>query len=438
MSTPTVSNTKATVRTYRQGLGDCHLVTLKNSTGKKYTILIDCGVILGTDGAPQMMQKVMKNVIDETGGRVDLLVPTHMHWDHLSGFLQAADLFKKLQVGDVWMAWTEDPNDADAIRLKEEHRKAIALLQNTAARLQLAGDHGPSLLTSLLEFFGTASGGTSQDALDAARNKSPSPRYCDPADLPVELPDFGARIYVLGPPRDEKLLKKTLPTKSAPETYTLALNAFTIGVGSILGDEDAEQPFAEQYRVPVNVAHTLPFFQKNYWNRERWRGIETAWSDDATQFALALDNMTNNTSLVLAIDLGDKGVLLFAADAQVGNWLSWTDCSWDVAAKKVSGEDLMVRTVFYKVGHHGSRNATLAAKGLELMESLKFAIVPVDHAMALVKNWGDIPLANLLIALKKITATNGGYILRTDTDAVPISDFPGLTTEKLFHQIEVF
>jgi hypothetical protein len=147
--------------------------------------------------------------------------------------------------------------------------------------------------------------------------------------------------------------------------------------------------------------------------------------------------MTNNTSLVLAIDLGTEGVLLFAADAQVGNWLSWVDCSWDVAGNKVSGEDLLIRTVFYKVGHHGSRNATLAAKGLELMENLKFAIVSVDHAMALVKNWGDIPLANLLIALKKITAAKEGYVLRTDTDAVPVSDFPGLTTEKLFHQIEL-
>ncbi|TIM05499.1 hypothetical protein [Mesorhizobium sp.] len=42
--------------------------------------------------------------------------------------------------------------------------------------------------------------------------------------------------------------------------------------------------------------------------------------------ALALDmnDATNNASLVLAFELGKGGnVLLFAADAQRGNWLSW-------------------------------------------------------------------------------------------------------------------
>jgi uncharacterized protein YfiM (DUF2279 family) len=38
----------------------------------------------------------------------------------------------------------------------------------------------------------------------------------------------------------------------------------------------------------------------------------------------------DNTSLVLAIELADGDVLLFAADAQVGNWLSWQDLTWSV------------------------------------------------------------------------------------------------------------
>ena len=41
---------RATVRTYRHGLGDCHLVTLSapGSNRRDYPIMIDCGVILGT------------------------------------------------------------------------------------------------------------------------------------------------------------------------------------------------------------------------------------------------------------------------------------------------------------------------------------------------------------------------------------------------------
>ena len=36
------------------------------------------------------------------------------------------------------------------------------------------------------------------------------------------------------------------------------------------------------------------------------------------------DGLANNSSLVLAIELSPHGrVLLFAGDAQIGNWLSW-------------------------------------------------------------------------------------------------------------------
>lgn len=46
--------------------------------------------------------------------------------------------------------------------------------------------------------------------------------------------------------------------------------------------------------------------------------------------ALMLDSATNNTSLVLGIELDPGEVLIFAADAQVGNWLSWQDLSSQV------------------------------------------------------------------------------------------------------------
>ena len=47
--------------------------------------------------------------------------------------------------------------------------------------------------------------------------------------------------------------------------------------------------------------------------------------------------------------------------------------------KTVTGPDLLKRAIFYKVGHHGSHNATLSEKGLEQMERLRVAMIPVDH-----------------------------------------------------------
>jgi beta-lactamase superfamily II metal-dependent hydrolase len=73
-----------------------------------------------------------------------------------------------------------------------------------------------------------------------------------------------------------------------------------------------------------------------------------------------MNNATNNASIVLAFELSKGGkVLLFAGDAQAGNWRSWSDADFDDAGTKITTKDLLSRTVLYKVGHHGSHNATL-------------------------------------------------------------------------------
>jgi len=88
---------------------------------------------------------------------------------------------------------------------------------------------------------------------------------------------------------------------------------------------------------------------------EDWRKIENNWSELAGELALRLDAHTNNTSLVLAIELSPGGkVLLFPGDAQVGNWLSWGDITWRGDDSDLTAANLLERTVFYKVGHHGS------------------------------------------------------------------------------------
>src|SRR6516225_6387306 len=145
--------------------------------------------------------------------------------------------------------------------------------------------------------------------------------------------------------------------------------------------------------------------------RQPMRQIDIDWLEGSTELALQLDSLTNNTSLVLAIELPDGDVLLFAADAQVGNWLSWQGLEWEIGGKKVTGPDLLKRTIFYKVGHHGSHNATLPEKGLEQMEKLRVAMLPVDQAMAKKKHWDHMPLDELVSKLNKKAK---GVVLRVD------------------------
>ena len=51
------------VRMYRQGLGDCFLVSSPRSAGEPFYMMIDCGVILGTQNPGPIMQKVVQDII---------------------------------------------------------------------------------------------------------------------------------------------------------------------------------------------------------------------------------------------------------------------------------------------------------------------------------------------------------------------------------------
>ena len=69
---------------------------------------------------------------------------------------------------------------------------------------------------------------------------------------------------------------------------------------------------------------------------------------------------------MLAIELmATQRVLLFAADAQVGNWLSWHEGGWSEVnglgrGETLTAEDLLRRTVLYKVApRNGIRILTI-------------------------------------------------------------------------------
>jgi hypothetical protein len=421
----------ATVRTYRHGLGDCHLVTLRQKSGAPFHVMIDCGLILGADqNAVERLKTAVEDIATTTNGFVDVLVATHEHWDHLSGFLDAGEVFEsgRLRAGEVWLGWTENPRDALAKKLKKSQAQALAGLQKAAASLKSLDARTADGVSSLLGFFGASGKRTTAEALETVRGLgSGEPRYCRPDEEPwtsAKLP--GVRIYTLGPPRSETLIRRL---NSSTETYALAEAAFHATVADPQVED--HQPFEHNHRLPLaelgksngDASVLGGFFQRRYYGLDlgsaepdqAWRRIDGEWLAAAQHYALKLDNATNNTSLVLAIELSPGGkVLLFAADAQVGSWLSWQDLRWTVGDRTITGPELLRRTVFYKVGHHGSHNATLKQKGLELMAGEGFtAFVPVDQEMASKLGWGRMPLQGLMEALND---QSNGRAVRTDQE----------------------
>lgn len=410
---------RATVRMYRQGLGDCFLITIPRKTGKPFRMMIDCGVVLGTADPGPKMARVVDDALAATGGELDVLVVTHEHWDHVSGFVQAQTQFQKFKVKEIWLAWTEDPADALATKLRSERRTAEQALRMASHHLAALGaSEAGQRVDSLVSFFGAAPGSTGEALENARKLAAGEPRYCRPGEPPIEVAGLpGVKFWVMGPPRDEKLLKKADPSKGTAYGLDAGPGGSQAFTAAAWAEGAGDSPFDGPYAIPMARAEHVPFFANRYFGGgagQDWRRIDGAWLESSETMALQLDSATNNTSLVLAIELpGTKEVLLFPGDAQAGNWLSWQSLHW--VSEGISGPDLLARTVFYKVGHHGSHNATLRAQGLEQMTSDELmAMIPVDHDMAVKKRWGQMPLPDLVDRLKEKTH---GRLLRVD-DAV--------------------
>jgi hypothetical protein len=413
---------KLRVRMYRQGLGDCFLLTCSDGDKTSHS-LIDCGVLKGTADAEKRMQDVAQSVHDTTGGHLDRLVVTHEHWDHLSGFLQAGAIYDTLEVGEVWLAWTEDPQDELANELRARKQKRLNGLVAAATLVQ--GPETPLAqrtalqLDALLGFqgdLGAAATKTTSAALEWVKGRQAPIKYLRPGDQFFDLPGLpGIRVYVLGPPHDSRLIKQSDPSKAHPEVYELAAadgshQGFLEAAEALAEDEEpGAQPFDGFFRVEEKDARNDNELWKKYFAKgNAWRRIDHDWLGYAGALALQLDSDTNNTSLVLAFELTSGGdVVLFPGDAQVGNWLSWESLEWQfpegTATRTVKSDELLARTVLYKVGHHGSHNATLREKGLELMASSELAaMVPVNRVTAKKMNW-LMPFPPLLARLVEKT-----------------------------------
>ena len=409
---------KLRVRMYRQGLGDCFLLTF-NPGGEEKHVLIDCGT-LGSKYTDVKLPDVIADIDKTTGGHLHLVVATHQHQDHLSGFSRLSDQFgaaKNKPIDRVWLAWSENPDDDLAKKLTKA-RDDIAIAVKAAAQALRAIDSNnetANAVDSLLGFFGETSvtlpatgqsdGATfaaaARNSIELVRGLAKQAEYRSPGEPVLELDWLpGFRFYILGPPRDIDAIHDTGEHGSS-ELY--ALTALTraalqqMGAAKKAGagdDASAEAPFDTRFRLTRTDPRIAEAFSRTYLDRSQaWRSIDTDWLNAASSLAIQLDKFTNNTSLVIAIErIGDGKVLLFPGDAQEGNWLSWHDPSikWDVAEPNgktatVTAKDLLARTVFYKVGHHSSHNATAKAKGLEMMTSQSelTAFIPVDRQVAL-------------------------------------------------------
>ncbi len=410
---------KTRIRMHRMGeLGDCFLLTF-TAGNKKSHMLIDCGTFRNSAASKERLKEIAASIKTALQGKpLNVVVGTHQHNDHMNGFVHVLKDLQGMKVGQVWLSWLDDPSDDEAQVIARDYNNLRTNLVGAVQHLKGKGASARikdaiASTENLLGFFLGARSVSGKPAIlpEQARLNLQQlgrlePQYLHPGESrPMPgLPSDTVRVHVLGPPHKRSDLERMNPRKGESYDKHLAgatafsarfadaVTAHAMGMKAGQGGrapselrEEMEYPFSNRVkRNEQDETGALKAQIAEYRSAANdWRLIDDDWLEQAEGLALWLDDYTNNSSLVLAIELLEsKRVLLFAADAQTGNWSSWKEIAWK--NEKVSTADLLERTVLYKVGHHGSHNSTHAEVFEQMNDPRLSALIPVD------KNDGNI------------------------------------------------
>ena len=350
---------RVSVRAYNVGFGDGLLVSfsypreLDDGRAERH-VLIDFGSTRWPKGHQGGWGAIADSIAERTGGRLDVLVITHRHKDHLSGFAddEAADAIAKLAPRLVVRPWTEHPeaaSDATAPRrLGEDSRRFAAGLDSAQAFAAAVSERIPDDVRGLrgdLRGFAAAEVPNREaiERIDAlARSAERGARYLhvgQRSGIESLLP--GVRATVLGPPTPEQWPEVTGQREEDPEE-------FWIGRRSRLERmlEDVARP--PEARA-ATAAGRVPDPGPGRWLVQRMIDHQ---AHSLLRIVRALDDALNNTSVILLFEAGERR-LLFPGDAQIENW---SYCLKSPRARRLRAA--LPDVDLYKVGHHGSRNAT--------------------------------------------------------------------------------
>jgi len=396
--------TTATVRMYNVGFGDAFLVTVQREP-TVWRMLVDCGVFPA--GQTRPISESVKIIVDDltdlaapgTPPRLDVVVATHHHIDHISGFADPA--WAKVQVDDVWVPYVEDPNDEDGKKLRGELTLAAhtlrSLITAAAMRINAADGSGHAKLETAGIFAANSEGSEAATDRLLGRNgktflNKAHARYLPDRDrakntLPTTVP--GVTAHILGPSRDPNVVKRMKPPKSVAWLKAAA--------DERPKDADTKPLFDLAYAVPAAlVDRDVPAALQS-----ASRSLDLASLSNAEELLAAaaiLENSVNNTSIYFVLDV--RGTrLVFVGDSQHG--------AWEHVLNDPESLKLVTDPAFYKVGHHGSHNATPKRFAKEVFGRDHYAMMP----FGCVDQWPSIPEPKLIAALMEA----GTHLVRADS-----------------------
>lgn len=326
---------KLLIRAYDVGLGDCIYCRIPKArsvgnTVDDFHILIDCGSLSGIGRLEAAVAHLATELPVAPGGkrRLDLLVATHEHKDHILGF--GLDAFEGLAIGQIWMNSAMDPQHPQAGKTHALRSMATTAMRRLASlNLALSPD-----VRELVALFALDNDDAMQALQTDLLGPNRKPRYVHAGMTGTDLPLVGATIRVLGPEQD---IDRFYLGKDADES----LQGFANTSG-----EFSDAPALMPDPPPANISIA------------DLRVLQSRMLSNALAFAELSSRVTNNTSVVLLIEWGNQR-LLFVGDAEWDSKFKEgkSNGSWNVMwheRKPLLGQPIQ----FLKIGHHGSENAT--------------------------------------------------------------------------------
>ena len=352
---------RLTMRCYGVGFGDCFLLTFHyaGSTGDRH-VMIDFGSTQSPPNAEKnQMNLIATDIATVVGKPLHVLVATHRHADHINGFATNAsktgtgDIIAALEPQLVIQPWTERPDAPedfigtgkqdsmkgadDALRLSLTRMGVVAAAAAKEAR------HLAATERSEIQFV-AADGVANMSAVKnlARMGKKTKAAYVQygskiPA-LKTLLP--GIDVSILGPPtvKQKADVLNQKPVNKKEYWHFAHFWALRAANANTRPDAPVLFPDAEVYRT----LREMPI--ESRWFVRRQRALR---GQQLLGLVRSMDDALNNTSVILLFAAGKKK-LLFPGDAQWENW--------ELALNKNAAE--LKDVDIYKVGHHGSLNAT--------------------------------------------------------------------------------
>lgn len=351
------------IRSYNVGFGDCFLLSFTYQAGDEKHVLIDFGSTKLPRRGPKGLGQVAEKIRSDSGGKLTMVVATHRHADHISGFAgESGAIIASLKPDLVVQPWTEDPDlapNAEApvalaggdrkgaralvARLSDMHLLAAAVARQAPALA--AAKRIPKTVGEQLSFLGETNL-KNEDAVVNLMTMGAKRRY---ASFGTKLPTArllpGVTIDVIGPPTLRQSAAIATQRQTDPDEFwhIMARRAQAQARGRAGSGE--ERPI---FPRAARVTRGMP-------QEARWLipQIDRMHADELLAIVRSLDDTLNNTSLILLFQVGET-LLVFPGDAQLENW----SYALFEAKNALEMRDRLSETRVYKVGHHGSLNAT--------------------------------------------------------------------------------